>query len=123
VSTKHVNLVLIKCPLLPSSKIDAIRAAGQEPITMDTYESMAKSRYASALGISVALEELGRPFVESALGKEEKWTAKASCSSGAELEKCHILLLVSDPSSGSLRAVSSVMEDAIDARSIIDALG
>ena len=53
-----VALVLIKCPLLTSAKVEAIKAKSRTPVTTDTYESMAKSRYASALGIAVALGEL-----------------------------------------------------------------
>ena len=115
----HVHLVLIKCPLLTSAKVEAIKAAGKIPVTTDTYESMAKSRYASAIGIATALDELGESSLEEALQSQRHWNRKASCSSGAELEDNHILILASDPSSGNLRALSAYMEDAIDARAIL----
>lgn len=50
--------MLIKCPLLTSTKIEAIKASGKSPITTDTYKSMAKSRCTSAVGIAIALDEL-----------------------------------------------------------------
>jgi cyanuric acid amidohydrolase len=117
-----VHLVLIKCPLLTSAKLESIKAAAKTAITTDTYESMAKSRYACAVGIGLALEELEDSQVESALASETSWSSKASCSSGAELEDCHILILASDPVAGNLRAASTYMEDAIDAKSIMKIL-
>lgn len=33
----EVKLVLVKCPLLTSTKIESIRAAGKKPLTTDTY--------------------------------------------------------------------------------------
>ena len=52
-----VQLVLIKCPLLTSEKVEIIKAASNIAVTTDTYEPMAKSRYASAVGIAAVLEE------------------------------------------------------------------
>lgn len=121
---ENVNLVLIKCPLLTSAKIEAIKASGRIPVTADTYESMAKSRYASAIGIAIALDELKRESLtaENDLENVNHWSAKASCSSGAELEDNHILLLASTPSPGTLGAISSYVADAIDAKAIMEAL-
>ncbi|KAH8808718.1 ring-opening amidohydrolase [Xylogone sp. PMI_703] len=121
----QVHLVLIKCPLLTSAKLEAIQAAGQTAVTKDTYESMAKSRYASAVGIAAALGELPESQIQDAMHEENRYSQKASCSSGAELEDCHILIVAtaSSPSAGNLRARSSCMQDAIDARSILDILG
>ncbi|KAF8861589.1 ring-opening amidohydrolase [Acephala macrosclerotiorum] len=118
---EHVHLVLIKCPLLTSLKVEAIKAASKIPVTTDTYESMAKSRYASAVGIAVALQEIEENQLEEAIRKEDRWSGKASCSSGAELEDCHILIIAS-PSFGDLRAASAFMADAIDAGTIIKIL-
>lgn len=115
----HVHLVLIKCPLLTSAKVETIKAASKTPITKDTYESMAKSRYAAALGIAGAFDELVESNLEEAMRNQTSWSSKASCSSGAELEDNHILILASDPSSGNLRAASAYMDDAIDAGAIL----
>lgn len=124
IAKENVNLVLIKCPLLTSAKIEAIKASGKVPITTDTYESMAKSRYASAIGIALALDELKAETIQASENLEDiaHWSAKASCSSGAELEDNHILLLASTPTAGSLGAISSYMSDAIDANAIMKTL-
>jgi cyanuric acid amidohydrolase len=122
ISKTHVHLVLIKCPLLTSEKVEIIKAASHIAITTDTYESMAKSRYASAVGIAVALEEIEEISLDEAMRSETRWSSKASCSSGAELEDCHILIIASDPSSGQLRAASAYMDDAIDAEAILEIL-
>jgi len=125
---EDVHLVLIKCPLLTSAKIQAIRTVAGKPLTTDTYESMARSRYASAVGIAAALGEISSEAIEKAVVvhsvEEQIWSAKASCSSGAELEDCHILILASQPeqTGGLLRAVSGYMKDAIDAQAILACL-
>jgi len=119
ISKENVHLVLIKCPLLTSAKVEMIKAASKTPATTDTYESMAKSRYASAVGIAVALDEIESTRLKEAIWNETSWSAKASCSSGAELEDCHILIIASDPSVGNLRASSTCMEDAIDAGAVL----
>jgi cyanuric acid amidohydrolase len=118
----RVHLVLIKCPLLTSAKVEAIKAASKTAVTTNTYESMAKSRYASAVGIAVALGEVGEGDLEEAMVSESSWSEKASCSSGAELEDCHILILASDDSPGNLRADSAYMHDSMDAGSILRVL-
>jgi cyanuric acid amidohydrolase len=119
VPLSYVELVLIKCPLLTSAKLEAIRAAGKVPVTTDTYESMARSRYVSAVGINFALHRLPEATLEDAVSDGRTWDSKASCSSGAELEDCHILVLATSGSKRSLKAVSSYMQDAIDAPTIM----
>lgn len=124
VDSADIKLVIIKCPLLTSEKISRAKAMGENPLTTDTYESMALSRRASAIGIGVAVGEIDSDAIEKvALGREQ-WSSIASCSSGAELENCHVLLVASDRASkaGILRAYSSVMKDAIDAPAILEAL-
>jgi cyanuric acid amidohydrolase len=127
VSPTDVKLVLIKCPLLTSTKIATARAAGQTTICTDTYESMAKSRYASAIGIAVALGEISADDVGAKLQVEDSWSALASCSSGAELDGNHVFVLASDPNvemkKARLKAISRPMRDAIDAEAVLDLLG
>jgi cyanuric acid amidohydrolase len=124
VLAKQVHLVLIKCPLLTSSKIMEIKTAGMTPVTTDTYESMALSRHVSAIGIASALGELRSTSIADALQDPGRWSQIASCSSGAELDDCHIFILASAPPSPqtSLRAASSFMADAIDANAIMHLL-
>lgn len=113
--------VFVKCPLLTSAKLEAIRAAGNSPITEDPYESMAKSRYASACGVALATGFMGEDELED-FSRGEGWSIHASCSSGAELEDCHILMLANSESRGPLRVISAIMHDAIDAKAIMDLL-
>jgi cyanuric acid amidohydrolase len=122
--TDDVHLVLIKCPLLTSAKVEAIRATGRTPLTTDTYKSMALSRYASAVGIGAALSELNDSHIAKALVSQTQWSSKASCSSGAELEDNHILILASDsePGHGQLRAKSGFMKDAMDSKVLLEML-
>lgn len=121
-----VHLALVKCPLLTTAKIEVIRAAGKPPLTSDTYESMALSRYASAIGIASALGELADSDVAAALQSKQVWSAKASCSSGAELEDNHIFILATDSSldasEARVRAASRPMRDAIDAEAVLSLL-
>ncbi|RKU40474.1 hypothetical protein DL546_000706 [Coniochaeta pulveracea] len=70
VKPEQVNLVLIKCP--SSDKLQAIRARGKVPITADTYGSMAKSRYAAAIGIAAALGEIQECDIPDAMAKGEQ---------------------------------------------------
>ncbi|OIW22777.1 ring-opening amidohydrolase [Coniochaeta ligniaria NRRL 30616] len=124
------KLVLVKCPLLTSAKIDAIKVQGRVPLTTDTYESMALSRYACAVGIEAALtyikdkDDRHSDSVLDSLDNKDSpiWSDYASCSSGAELEDCHILVLGTSPVPGKIRAISSTMRDAIDATPILTAL-
>lgn len=116
VSADATHLVLVKCPLLTSATMAAMRADRLQPVTEDTYESMARSRAASALGIAVALGECDLNAAVAALnGGPYIWSSRASASAGAELDDCHILILAtSSNASNPLRAVHGAMRDAID---------
>lgn len=88
-------------------------------ITSDTYESMALSRHASAIGVGVGLRELAPERVEEVLDNGTFHSSRASCSSGAELEACHILILANDdnnnnPSSPPSSSSSSTTEKEAD---------
>jgi cyanuric acid amidohydrolase len=115
VSPAAVRLVLVKTPLLTSEKVSACLAAGTPAVATDTYESMACSRRAAALGIALALGECNQEQLDAGLAGDARiWSSVASVSSGAELEDCHILVLACHPSGGSLRARHVVMKDALD---------
>lgn len=128
IRSHDVQLVLVKCPLLTAEKIAAARAAGQGIIAADSHDSMARSRYASALGVGVALGEVAQNDLATFLSDGNFHTAKVSCSSGAEIDGCHILVLANDPSMGMalpsdsssplLRSFAGVMKSAIDFDSV-----
>ena len=110
VTSDDVHLVLVKCPLLgPASN-------GPDAPHEDGYESMARSRAASSLGIAVALDECTEADAINALnGQDTVWSSRASASSGAELNDCHVVVLATSTAARNpLRAVHGVMRDAID---------
>ncbi|MDF6101432.1 ring-opening amidohydrolase [Gordonia hongkongensis] len=123
VALEDVHLVLVKCPLLTSADIAEMRSRGVEPVTDDTYESMARSRAASSLGIASALGEIDDETARAALaGRRDAWSNRASASSGAELDSCHILVLAeSSGASNPLRALHTEMSDAYDLAALQDA--
>jgi cyanuric acid amidohydrolase len=122
-SRHDVHLALVKCPLLTSADVAAATAAGVDVVTSDTYESMARSRAASALGVALALGEATDDDVDTALaGTRDSWSSVASVSSGAELQNCHVLVLGSAQTPGRYRMAHTVMRDAVDAESVLGLL-
>lgn len=113
-------LVLVKCPLLTSSAIQLHR---DSVVTEDTYESMAASRAASALGVALGTGELSSGDCAAALrGDLSYWSVRASTSAGAEVDRCHVLALGRSPAGGGrLRADSFVMSDACDIEPLLSA--
>jgi len=119
----EVHLILVKCPLLTSTDVAALHNRGLTPVCDDTYESMARSRAASSLGIALALNELDEDSAQQALaGTTTAWSNRASASAGAELDSCHILVLAeSANASNALRAFHTEMTDAYDLDSLMSA--
>ncbi len=120
-----VHLVQVKCPLLTSDRIADARARGAEPAVADTLKSMGASRAASALGVAVALGEVGRAAVtDDRIGRD--WTlhsSRASASSGVELLGHEIVVLGTGTGwSGPLRIDHAVMADGIDVEPVRAAL-
>jgi hypothetical protein len=56
---EDVHFVQVKCPLLTVQRAKETLAAGHTVATTDTLKSMALSRAASALGVAIALKEIG----------------------------------------------------------------
>lgn len=126
VKLEDVRLVLMKHSLLTSAKLSTIKAAGREPVTSDTHDSMAFSRYDSTLDVGSTLDEVPRAGAASALLSKVVWSAKASYSSRAELENNHIFVLDSDPKAPSsepgLQGTPKPTSDAIGAEVILELL-
>ena len=116
-----VHFVQVKCPLLTSAKIQDALARGASTATRDTYESMAYSRGASALGVAVALGEIAAIALTDAsvLVDESLYSARASASSGIELDGNVVVVLGEAAGSASrFRIGHTVMRDAVDAASV-----
>ncbi|KAK9376738.1 cyanuric acid hydrolase/Barbiturase [Lipomyces chichibuensis] len=120
VEPDDVHMVLVKCPLLTTAKVVA---SAKECVTTDTYKSMGYSRLATAVGIALALGEVTEDGIDDALESygQRGWSSRASCSSGAELENCHIVILASSKkASNPYRAVHGYMADAIDLNVLLE---
>ena len=122
INLSDVHFVQIKCPLLTA---DRIAAARQPVATQDTLKSMALSRGASALGIALALGEIGTAAAEAAKVGEDThlWSSRASTSAGVELLGHEIVVLgMSVHWTGPFRVDHAVMQDAIDTTPVQRAL-
>lgn len=56
--------------------------------------------------------------LEIAFSHGTAWSPKANCSSSAELEDCHILMLAPSDNDEHVKAVSNFMKDAVDGKEI-----
>ncbi|MBR0708548.1 ring-opening amidohydrolase [Bradyrhizobium liaoningense] len=119
-----VHFVQIKCPLLTSERVAAANARGNKVVTTSSYSSMAYSRGASALGVAVALGEIG-PDVrdEDVLRRYDLFSNVASTSSGIELMHNVVIVLGnSELSVSEFEIGHAVMKDAIDSAAVMSAL-
>jgi len=122
--TADVHFVQIKCPLLTSERVAAAAARGHKTATISAYSSMAYSRGASALGVAVALGEIGADVKdEDVLRRYDLFSKVASTSSGIELMHNVVIVLGNSASSASEFEIGhAVMSDAIDAFAVTEAL-
>lgn len=124
-SKDDVHFVQIKCPLLTSDRILDAEKRGKKVVVTDTYKSMGYTRGASALGVAIALGEVDEAKVteETILKDYSLYSGVASTSAGVELLNCEIILMGNAKGSKSkYRIGHSVMKDAIDLESIIEAM-
>ena len=109
-----VHFVQIKCPLLTAARMES---DGQSVRTRNSYQSMAYSRGASALGVAVALGELDLAQIQESdiCSNYQLYSSVASTSAGVELRNCEILVLGNAAHSTSPWVVGhSVMQHALD---------
>ena len=118
-----VHFVQVKCPLLTSERIAEARGRGAGCATADTLKSMGLSRAAAALGIALALGEVG-PLEEGAIGRDfSLFSSRASASAGIELMGHEIVVLGRGAGwSGRLRIDHATMADALDVEPVRAAL-
>lgn len=110
-----VHFVQIKCPLLTQERIADAQARDATVATQDTYESMALSRGASALGVALALGDIDATQAADVGGDGSLFSGVASASAGVELQRNEIIVLGNAVGwSGDLRIEHDVMVDAID---------
>jgi cyanuric acid amidohydrolase len=117
---RDVHYVQVKCPLLTAE-----RSEGHDVVCVDTYESMAFSRGASALGVAVALGEIDAAKATDAAVCAD-WSLHsgvASTSAGIELMRNEIMVLGNSAAwTGDLAVAHRVMKDGIDSPALWAAL-
>ena len=116
-----VRFVQVKCPLLTTTGVADARKRGETVAVTDTYESMAYSRAASALGVGLATGELSPEEVSDGVVCRDRgiYSSVASTSAGSELDRSEILVLGNSKSASSEFVIgSSVMDDGLDVAAI-----
>jgi cyanuric acid amidohydrolase len=114
-----VHFVQIKCPLLTKERIEEAERRGAKVATDDTYYSMAVSRGASALGVALALGEIGDAPETAVCRDWSLHSGVASTSAGVELLRNEIVVLGNSMGWGEDLAIDhAVMKDAIDAEAV-----
>jgi cyanuric acid amidohydrolase len=120
-----VHYVQVKCPLLTAARIADAASRGQTTVTGDTYQSMGYSRGASALGVGLALGEVGREVLQQHVvcQRLDLWSGRASSSAGIELMHNEIVVLGNSAAWASELVIAHrVMRDAIDLPAAVGAL-
>jgi len=118
-----VHYVQTKTPLLTIHTIRDAKSRGKKVWTEHTHESMDLSNGVTALGIAVALGEIEMPTDADVMHNRELFSAVASCSSGVELDRAQVVVVGNVRGvGGNYRIGHSVMDDALDADGIWDAI-
>jgi barbiturase len=118
-----VHYVQTKTPLLTIDTISDAKRRGHDVFTEDTLTSMDVSNGGTALGIAVALGEIDMPRDEDVLRDRSLFSSVASCSSGVELDRAQVVVVGNATGvGGRYRIGHSVMDDALDADGIWDAV-
>jgi cyanuric acid amidohydrolase len=120
-----VHFVQIKTPLLTASRIEDAHERGRTVVTEDTYKSMGYARGASALGVAVALGEVALEDIrdDAILGDWSLYSSVASTSAGIELLNNEVIVMGNSTAAASQYVIGhSVMDDALDAAAVRDAL-
>jgi cyanuric acid amidohydrolase len=117
-----VHYVQTKTPLLTIETVQDAQSRGHD-VACEVHNSMGVSNGTTALGIAVALGEVGMPKAEDICRNLDLYSSVASCSSGVELTQAQIVLLGNKPGAGGrYRIGHSVMKDALDIDGIYDAI-
>src|SRR6188472_1828285 len=118
-----VHYVQTKTPLLTVHTIRDAKSRGETVWTEHTHESMDLSNGTTALGIAVALGEIEMPTDADVMHDRSLFSSVASCSSGVELDQAQVVVVGNAPGvGGRYRIGHSVMNDALDADGIWDAI-
>src|SRR5436305_7665758 len=118
-----VHYVQTKTPLLTIETIRDAHARGESTYYDEPHGSMDLSNGTTALGVAVALGEIEMPTQEQVMRDLSLYSAVASCSSGVELDRAQIVVVGNARGvGGRYRIGHSVMDDALDADGIWEAI-
>jgi barbiturase len=118
-----VHYVQTKTPLLTIHTIRDAKSRGKTVWTEHTHESMDLSNGCTALGVAVALGEIGLPDDADVMNNRDLYSAVASCSSGVELDRAQVVVVGNARGvGGRFRIGHSVMRDALDSDGIWSAI-
>jgi cyanuric acid amidohydrolase len=118
-----VHYVQTKTPLLTIDSVREAHGRGKS-VACEVHDSMGVSNGTTALGIALALGEIGRYSAEQICRDLSLYSSVASCSSGVELTQAQIVLLGNKAGAGGrYRVGHSVMKDALDIDGIYEAIG
>lgn len=119
----QVCLVQVKVPAVTSASAQAAKARGQIPRSSDPGQAMALSRAAGALGVALALGETqaSADALEQALLSDfGLFSARASISSGVEVDRHEVIVLGHSPAwHGPLTVACEPMADALDLPAVV----
>jgi cyanuric acid amidohydrolase len=119
---EDVHYVQTKTPLLTIEAVRDAESRGHH-VACEVHDSMGVSNGTTALGIAVALGEIGMPRAEEICRNLDLYSSVASCSSGVELTQAQIVLLGNRAGAGGrYRIGHSVMKDALDIDGIYAAI-
>jgi barbiturase len=119
---KDVHYVQTKTPLLTIDSVRDAESRGQH-VACEVHDSMGVSNGTTALGIALALGEVGMPRAEEICKNLDLYSSVASCSSGVELTQAQIVLLGNKAGAGGrYRIGHAVMEDALDIDGVYDSI-
>ena len=114
-----VHYVQTKTPLLTIHTIRDAKSRGKTVWTEHTHESMDLSNGTTALGIALALGEIGPVTDDQVMHDRSLYSSVASCSSGVELDQAQVVVVGNATGvGGRYRIGHSVMKDALDADGI-----
>ena len=118
-----VHFVQVKCPLLTSERVESALRRGCKTVTTSGYTSMGYSRGASALGVAMALGELGAVDEDCVLKNWDLFSSVASSSAGIELMHNVVIVMGNSSLSCSPFVIGhAVMRDSIDLSAVLAAL-
>jgi cyanuric acid amidohydrolase len=122
---KEVHYVQVKGPLLTPASIADADKRGKPLRTRDPNGSKPYARGATALGVALGLGEVAEKDVSDDViaRRFDLFSSVASTSAGGELKNCEVLLFGNSPAAtGDLRIGHGVLQDAIDAAGVREAL-